>query len=131
MEYARFSSLVTDMLAKLGMEKKDEITHHPAYESIKEGRYLYDPQSPEDYIFRSGDYQADHISSVGLKLVSEVVWISELEYKLVLANINHPDVTELNVGDILHAKIVEITDDYFVTKTIFNGVEKLSKLWFA
>ena len=131
MEYARFSSLVTDMLARLGMEKKNAITQHPAYESIKEGRYLYDPQSPEDYIFRSGDYQADHIASLDVKIVSEVVWISDVEYNLILTHINRPDAIDLKIGDTLFAKIVEVTDDYFVAETAFKDNIKRSKLWFS
>ena len=131
MEYIRFSSLISSTMTQLENEKKNEISQHPAYEKIKEGKYIYNNETPENYIFRAGDYQADNIKTIGLRLISEVVWINDLEYKLVLNHINQPDLTQLNIGDELCATITEITDEYFVTETSFSGQSKLSKLWFA
>ncbi len=131
MEYIRFSSLISSTMTQLENEKKNKINKHPAYEKIKEGKYIYNNETPENYIFRAGDYQADNIKTIGLRLISEVVWINDLEYKLVLNHINNSKLTELQVGDTLHAKITAITDEYFAIETSFDGQSKKSKLWFA
>ena len=52
---------------------------------------------PENYIFRAGDYQADNIKTIGLRLISEVIWINDLEYKLVLNHINDENLTHLKL----------------------------------
>lgn len=132
MEYIRISSLMSNVMTQLGNEKTNKkITEHPAYHKIKEGKYFYTQETSENYIFRAGDYEADNIKTIGLKLISEVVWINDLEYKLVLDHINKPNLTHLKLGDELHAKITEVTNEYFVTETSFNGQSKESKLWFA
>lgn len=132
MEYVRFSSSINSIMPDLDNKKEDKkMKEHPAYHKIKEGKYIYNNETPQNYIFRAGDYQADNINSIGLRLISEVIWINELEYKLVLNHINDEKLTHLKVGDTLYAKIVEITNEYFVTETSFDGQSKESKLWFA
>jgi hypothetical protein len=142
MKYTRFASLISNTISEVAKhiapqiadienEQQNYIKKHPAYQKIKEGKYLYNNENSENYTFRAGDYQADNIKSIGLKLISEVVWINDLEYKLVLNHINKPNFTHLKVGDSLHARITEITDEYFVTETSFDEKPKTSKLWFA
>ena len=131
MKYLRFSSLISSTMTKLEGEKKSIMNQHPAYNKIKEGKYVYHNETPENYIFRAGDYQADNIETIGLRLISEVVWVNDLEYKLVLNHIKEPNLTHLKIGDTLHATITKITNEYFVTKTSFDGQSKESKLWFT
>ncbi len=130
MKYILFSSLIANTMPLAEDKKHSHISKHSAYRKVKEGRYAYSLETAEDYIFRSGDYQADNYASLGLKLVSEIEWFNELEYSLKLVHISNPEKTHLKEGSVLHAKIIDITNEYFEIEGIFEGTIKKSRLWF-
>lgn len=99
-------------------------------EKLKNGRFYYSPNQTEPvYILRTGNQQIDYIQ--GVQLTSKVVWINPTVYKLILENISNPEQIDLKIGDELYVSIKEITTDYYLTETKYNGAVKESKLWFA
>ncbi len=125
------TSLITSMLAKLGIETKNKLVQHPAYTKIKAGKFLYDSQYPKNYIVRSKDIQWDFLDHIGIELTSKIEWLSDLEYKLTLMKINDDEQIHLKVGDTLHATIIDITHDFYVIESNYKETIKQTEVWFV
>lgn len=124
------NSLITSMLAKLGIETKNKLVYHPAYPKIKAGKFLYDSQYPKNYIVRDKDIQWDFLDHIGIELTSKIEWLSDLEYKLTLIKINDSENIHLKIGDTLHATIINITHDFYVIESNYQGTIKQTEVWF-
>lgn len=99
-------------------------------DKLRNGRFYYSENQTEPvYIQREGDQQIDYIKDI--QLTSKVVWVQPNVYKLILENISNPDLVSLQVGDEMYVSIKEITHDYYVTETNYNGSIDESKIWFA
>ncbi len=99
-------------------------------DKLRNGRFYYsENQTGPVYIQREGDQQIDYIQDI--ELTSKVVWIQPNVYKLILIDISNPDQVDLQVGDELFVSIIEITSDYYLTETNYNGSVNESKIWFA